>query len=135
LTLIKKKAIAEPRAFINPCPHMSFVWGEANVKFHRLLRPFDKQGRGSRKPQPRPNERRRNLLIFVTFKIHTRGLTTRDNERELREALPPVDLYAGMSVGAQRRTHFVAGYGSPSREPAAWTLCISVPLGLTTNPN
>jgi malate dehydrogenase (quinone) len=33
--LIKKKAIAEPRAFINPCPHMSFVWGEANVKFLR----------------------------------------------------------------------------------------------------
>jgi malate dehydrogenase (quinone) len=33
--LAKKKAIPEPRAFINPCPHMSFVWGEANVKFLR----------------------------------------------------------------------------------------------------
>ena len=33
--LVKKRAIPEPRAFINPCPHMSFVWGEENVKFLR----------------------------------------------------------------------------------------------------
>lgn len=28
-------AIADPRAFIHPCPHMSFVWGEENVAFLR----------------------------------------------------------------------------------------------------
>src|SRR5215469_1201748 len=31
--LVKKRAIADPRAFIHPCPHMSFVWGKANVEF------------------------------------------------------------------------------------------------------
>jgi malate dehydrogenase (quinone) len=33
--LVKKGAIPDPRAFINPCPHMSFVWGAANVAFLR----------------------------------------------------------------------------------------------------
>jgi malate dehydrogenase (quinone) len=33
--LTKKKAIANPRTFINPCPHMSFVWGKENVDFLR----------------------------------------------------------------------------------------------------
>ena len=31
--LVKKGAIADPRAFIDPCPHMSFVWGKENVEF------------------------------------------------------------------------------------------------------
>ena len=31
--LVKKGAIADPRAFIHPCPHMSFVWGKENVEF------------------------------------------------------------------------------------------------------
>jgi malate dehydrogenase (quinone) len=31
--LVKKGAIADPRAFIHPCPHMSFVWGQENVDF------------------------------------------------------------------------------------------------------
>ncbi len=31
--LVRKGAIADPRAFIHPCPHMSFVWGDANVAF------------------------------------------------------------------------------------------------------
>src|SRR5215469_13599265 len=33
--LVRKGAIADPRAFIHPCPHMSFVWGTANVEFLR----------------------------------------------------------------------------------------------------
>ena len=33
--LVKKGAIPDPRAFINPCPHMSFVWGAGNVAFLR----------------------------------------------------------------------------------------------------
>src|SRR3984885_12054863 len=33
--LVRKGAIAEPRAFIHPCPHMSFVWGNENVAFLR----------------------------------------------------------------------------------------------------
>ena len=33
--LIRKGAIADPRAFIHPCPHMSFVWGRDNVAFLR----------------------------------------------------------------------------------------------------
>ena len=33
--LVKKKAIPDPRAFIHPCPHMSFVWGKENVAFLR----------------------------------------------------------------------------------------------------
>jgi malate dehydrogenase (quinone) len=33
--LVNKGAIADPRAFIHPCPHMSFVWGEENVQFLR----------------------------------------------------------------------------------------------------
>lgn len=33
--LIKKGAIPDPRAFIHPCPHMSFVWGAGNVAFLR----------------------------------------------------------------------------------------------------
>ncbi len=31
--LVRKGAIPTPRAFINPCPHMSFVWGRENVAF------------------------------------------------------------------------------------------------------
>ncbi|WP_029003282.1 malate dehydrogenase (quinone) [Azorhizobium doebereinerae] len=31
--LVRKGAIPDPRAFINPCPHMSFVWGAENVAF------------------------------------------------------------------------------------------------------
>ncbi|MBV9811472.1 MAG: malate dehydrogenase (quinone), partial [Acetobacteraceae bacterium] len=33
--LVKTGAIPDPRAFIHPCPHMSFVWGEENVAFLR----------------------------------------------------------------------------------------------------
>jgi malate dehydrogenase (quinone) len=33
--LVRKGAIADPRDFIHPCPHMSFVWGDANVAFLR----------------------------------------------------------------------------------------------------
>ena len=33
--LVEKGAIPDPRAFIHPCPHMSFVWGDANVAFLR----------------------------------------------------------------------------------------------------
>lgn len=33
--LVRKGAIPDPRAFIHPCPHMSFVWGKANVAFLR----------------------------------------------------------------------------------------------------
>jgi malate dehydrogenase (quinone) len=33
--LVSKGAIPDPRAFIHPCPHMSFVWGDANVAFLR----------------------------------------------------------------------------------------------------
>src|SRR5246127_5303005 len=33
--LIRKGAIQDPRAFIHPCPHMSFVWGQDNVAFLR----------------------------------------------------------------------------------------------------
>jgi malate dehydrogenase (quinone) len=33
--LIRKGAIPDPRGFINPCPHMSFVWGKDNVAFLR----------------------------------------------------------------------------------------------------
>jgi malate dehydrogenase (quinone) len=33
--LVTKGAIPDPRAFIHPCPHMSFVWGKANVEFLR----------------------------------------------------------------------------------------------------
>jgi malate dehydrogenase (quinone) len=39
--LVKKGAIVDPRAFIHPCPHMSFVWGKENVAFlkarHRAM--------------------------------------------------------------------------------------------------
>ena len=31
--LVKKGAIPDPSAFINTCPHMSFVWGRENVAF------------------------------------------------------------------------------------------------------
>ncbi len=31
--LVRKGAIPDPRAFIHPCPHMSFVWGKENVAF------------------------------------------------------------------------------------------------------
>lgn len=34
-SLVKKDVLPEPRAFINPTPHMSFVWGEENVEFLR----------------------------------------------------------------------------------------------------
>ncbi len=33
--LVKKGAIPDPRAFLHPCPHMSFVWGTKNVAFLR----------------------------------------------------------------------------------------------------
>ncbi len=33
--LVRKGAIRDPRAFIHPCPHMSFVWGAENVAFLR----------------------------------------------------------------------------------------------------
>src|SRR5690349_12844130 len=33
--LVKKGAIADPRAFIHPCPHMSFVWAKENIKYLR----------------------------------------------------------------------------------------------------
>jgi malate dehydrogenase (quinone) len=33
--LVKKGAISDPRAFIHPCPHMSFVWSAGNVAFLR----------------------------------------------------------------------------------------------------
>jgi malate dehydrogenase (quinone) len=33
--LVRKGAISDPRAFINPCPHMSFVWGDENLAFLR----------------------------------------------------------------------------------------------------
>ncbi|MEJ0095693.1 MAG: malate dehydrogenase (quinone) [Methylocella sp.] len=33
--LVRKGAIPDPRAFIHPCPHMSFVWGDDNVAFLR----------------------------------------------------------------------------------------------------
>ena len=33
--LVTKGAIPDPRAFIHPCPHMSFVWGAENVAFLR----------------------------------------------------------------------------------------------------
>jgi malate dehydrogenase (quinone) len=31
--LVGKGAIPDPRAFLHPCPHMSFVWGDENVAF------------------------------------------------------------------------------------------------------
>ena len=31
--LVTKGAIPDPRAFLHPCPHMSFVWGDENVAF------------------------------------------------------------------------------------------------------
>src|SRR6516225_7724426 len=34
-SLVNKGAIPDPRAFIHPCPHMSFVWGADNVAFLR----------------------------------------------------------------------------------------------------
>ena len=33
--LVKTGAIPDPRAFLHPCPHMSFVWGDENVAFLR----------------------------------------------------------------------------------------------------
>jgi malate dehydrogenase (quinone) len=33
--LVDKGAIPDPRAFIHPCPHMSFVWGAGNVEYLR----------------------------------------------------------------------------------------------------
>jgi malate dehydrogenase (quinone) len=33
--LVTMGAIPDPRAFLEPCPHMSFVWGEENVAFLR----------------------------------------------------------------------------------------------------
>jgi len=33
--MVNKGAIPDPRAFIHPCPHMSFVWGADNVAFLR----------------------------------------------------------------------------------------------------
>jgi malate dehydrogenase (quinone) len=36
--LVTTGGIPDPRAFIEPCPHMSFVWGDANVTFLRACR-------------------------------------------------------------------------------------------------
>src|SRR5262245_65669545 len=33
--LVTKRAIPDPRTFLHPCPHMSFVWGDENVAFLR----------------------------------------------------------------------------------------------------
>jgi malate dehydrogenase (quinone) len=33
--LVEKKYLADPKDFISPIPHMSFVWGDANVNFLR----------------------------------------------------------------------------------------------------
>src|SRR5579875_3943087 len=33
--LVTKGAVPDPGAFLEPCPHMSFVWGAANVAFLR----------------------------------------------------------------------------------------------------
>jgi malate dehydrogenase (quinone) len=33
--LVTKGRISDPRAFLHPCPHMSFVWGDENVAFLR----------------------------------------------------------------------------------------------------
>jgi malate dehydrogenase (quinone) len=33
--LVRTGAIPDPQAFVHPCPHMSFVWGAANVAFLR----------------------------------------------------------------------------------------------------
>jgi malate dehydrogenase (quinone) len=33
--LVEEKALPEPRYFINPTPHVSFVWGDSNVAFLR----------------------------------------------------------------------------------------------------
>jgi len=33
--LVRQGAIPDPRAFLHPCPHMSFVWGDDNVAFLR----------------------------------------------------------------------------------------------------
>ena len=33
--LVTTGAIPDPQAFIQPCPHMSFVWGSENVAFLR----------------------------------------------------------------------------------------------------
>jgi hypothetical protein len=35
VALVTKGAIADPRAFLHPCPHMSFMWGDQNVAFLR----------------------------------------------------------------------------------------------------
>ena len=31
--IVKKRSIKDPRSFIHPVPHMSFVWGTENVSF------------------------------------------------------------------------------------------------------
>ncbi len=33
--LVQQKALPDPTSFINPTPHLSFVWGEKNVAFLR----------------------------------------------------------------------------------------------------
>jgi malate dehydrogenase (quinone) len=33
--LVRKGAIPDPQAFIHACPHMSFVWGDENIRFLR----------------------------------------------------------------------------------------------------
>src|SRR6202162_338315 len=33
--IVKKGSIKDPRSFIHPVPHMSFVWGDENVPFLR----------------------------------------------------------------------------------------------------
>lgn len=37
--LVRKGAIPDPRAFIHPCPHMSFVWGPRTSRSSRRATP------------------------------------------------------------------------------------------------
>ena len=35
--LVRIKALPEPHFFINPTPHMSFVWGDDNIKYLKKM--------------------------------------------------------------------------------------------------
>ena len=63
--LVRTGAIPDPRGFLHPCPHMSFVWGDENVSF--LKARFDTRCRSTiattawttaRTGQQSPNGRR-----------------------------------------------------------------------------
>lgn len=41
--LVKRGVIGDPRSFLHPCPHMSFVWGKENVDY--LRRRFETMSR------------------------------------------------------------------------------------------